>query len=73
MQHLSLLMMKEETHFLKQQSKKIYHARSFPSAETSKAQIVSRTIGFETILFHVVVFHFTMLPPLPISYKKHKL
>lgn len=37
--------------------------RSFPSAETLKAEIESRTICFDPTFFHVVVFHVTMHAP----------
>lgn len=47
-----------------------YTERYFPSAETLKAVIESRVIRFELIRFHDVVFHFTILPPLPKQQKQ---
>jgi hypothetical protein len=49
---------------LQNSQSEFYQARSFPSGETLKAEIASRTTGFVPILFHVVVFHVTMLPRL---------
>lgn len=46
-------------------------ASNFPSFDTLKAEIGSRTTCFELIRFHVVVFHFTILPPRSTKVKIH--
>lgn len=47
-----------------------YMARNFPSSDTLKADIGSRTMCFELIRFQDLVFHFTILPPRSSQVKK---